>query len=1003
MRPELLKFSGLRSYHGTAEIDFSDLGLFAIIGDTGSGKSTIIEALGLALYARPTWSGQIEGLVSDGATAWQVELSFAAGGRRWRVTRRRGRGASVDKLEELDGTGEKVDGKGAVNARVEEIIGLDHAQFTSAVVLPQGKFEKLLVAGETDRTKLLTSILGLDDIEATQRHAKQLLDEWNPKAETWAALRDRLGPDPAADAEVTAARAVETEARATALTKASQRCMELEPQVRDITAAHDALAGRLADLGNLADGFAADLTAAQQRWAQADQAADVADVELERIGEQAGQLDAARTQHLGGFATRDELVEALGTARRVAEQLPDRLAAVEQAREKLTGAQQDAPSGELDTDLITAIERTAGEVVAAEQRAREAEQAHQAGAATWQQLGERRARLDELQAQLPEATANLGSARDLVEAAQSELSVAEQVEKDAAVAARAALAASAADEAGAGCAPGDDCPVCARPLPADYTPPEHHPDVQAADAAEAAAREAVTQARARVAEHTRALERVASDVDRLRADIDTAEGAARDAAAAAATVGVDAGAADEKAALAGLASTVTATGEALDAARAAASDAVAARDAAKAELDRAEHEHKTRVAAATTELEHAERAVAELVADLDRLDVDAGEHADLGERAAGVLQKLDRSRATLEELDDQLRSLDADRTAATERRGTAADAARDARETARELLVHLRGRCDAVNQLHVAAAAATPDDTALPSVPSRPQVVSTASDLAEVVEGFGALVEGLDAVVAAAGQALEAAAQRRDTLGAELAELLAASGVGSVAELHGAAGAARAEAHEVGETLERHRQAASEAASYDERLATVRPFLANLRVLQEALRNNRFVAHLVAARETELLAEASRRLSEITGGRFGFGTGFRVINRHSGEQRRPEALSGGERFQAALALALGLMEIASRGTRGRLEAVFIDEGFGSLDGAALEQALDRLRSVSGDGTTVALVSHLRAVAEHVNDVLHVTRDDTTGSKVTKLDADQLERMLDDDARSGLTA
>ena len=199
MRPEKLVFSGLRSYYGTAEIDFSDLGLFAIIGDTGSGKSTIIEALGLALYARPTWSGQIEGLVSDGASAWQVELTFSVGSNRWRVTRRRGRGASVDKLEQLDGGNEKVDGKSAVTTRVEEVIGLDHAQFTSSVVLPQGRFEKLLTATDADRTKLLTSILGLDDLEATQKKAKDLLDEWTPQVQAWTSLRDDLGPDPGAD------------------------------------------------------------------------------------------------------------------------------------------------------------------------------------------------------------------------------------------------------------------------------------------------------------------------------------------------------------------------------------------------------------------------------------------------------------------------------------------------------------------------------------------------------------------------------------------------------------------------------------------------------------------------------------------------------------------------------------------------------------------------------------------------------------------------------------
>jgi exonuclease SbcC len=57
MRPVRLGFAGLRSYRAPAEIDFTGLELFAIIGDTGAGKSTIIEALSLALYGRKTWSG----------------------------------------------------------------------------------------------------------------------------------------------------------------------------------------------------------------------------------------------------------------------------------------------------------------------------------------------------------------------------------------------------------------------------------------------------------------------------------------------------------------------------------------------------------------------------------------------------------------------------------------------------------------------------------------------------------------------------------------------------------------------------------------------------------------------------------------------------------------------------------------------------------------------------------------------------------------------------------
>ena len=155
------------------------------------------------------------------------------------------------------------------------------------------------------------------------------------------------------------------------------------------------------------------------------------------------------------------------------------------------------------------------------------------------------------------------------------------------------------------------------------------------------------------------------------------------------------------------------------------------------------------------------------------------------------------------------------------------------------------------------------------------------------------------------------------------------------------------------------------------------------------------------ARETELLAEATRRLKDITGGRFGFAAGFGVVNVASGEVRTPDTLSGGERFQAALALALGLVEIASRGG-GKLDAVFVDEGFGSLDAGALDTALDTLGKVAVGGKMVALISHLRPVAEYVDTVLHVTRDDVLGSRIEVLDSEAREQLLADDIRSGLT-
>ena len=159
---------------------------------------------------------------------------------------------------------------------------------------------------------------------------------------------------------------------------------------------------------------------------------------------------------------------------------------------------------------------------------------------------------------------------------------------------------------------------------------------------------------------------------------------------------------------------------------------------------------------------------------------------------------------------------------------------------------------------------------------------------------------------------------------------------------------------------------------------------------------------MLGLREAELLAEASRRLRDITGDRFGFVEDFRVANIASGQIRSPDALSGGERFQASLALALALVEIASRGG-GRLDAVFVDEGFGSLDSNALDVALDTLGKVAGAGKTVALISHLRSVAEYVDTVMLVTRDDVHGSRMRTLSEDERDRLLADDIRSGLTA
>ena len=97
-------------------------------------------------------------------------------------------------------------------------------------------------------------------------------------------------------------------------------------------------------------------------------------------------------------------------------------------------------------------------------------------------------------------------------------------------------------------------------------------------------------------------------------------------------------------------------------------------------------------------------------------------------------------------------------------------------------------------------------------------------------------------------------------------------------------------------------------------------------------------------------------------------------------------LSGGEQFQASLALALGLADVISWGGAGngkRFDALFIDEGFGSLDAAALDEAIDTLRKLHALGRMVGAITHVEAMKTELPIGIEVTRlPDGKGSTLT---------------------
>src|SRR6266498_1856372 len=129
MRPLILTVSGLRSYRTLQVIDFAGKNPVAVVGDTGAGKSSLLEAICYALYGSSTWHGnKPSALIADGGDGTaRVELTFAARGQTWQITRSTSRGnypPSIHRLKCLD-DGTEIDGEGPVSNTVRQLVGLD--------------------------------------------------------------------------------------------------------------------------------------------------------------------------------------------------------------------------------------------------------------------------------------------------------------------------------------------------------------------------------------------------------------------------------------------------------------------------------------------------------------------------------------------------------------------------------------------------------------------------------------------------------------------------------------------------------------------------------------------------------------------------------------------------------------------------------------------------------------------------------------------------------------
>ena len=136
----------------------------------------------------------------------------------------------------------------------------------------------------------------------------------------------------------------------------------------------------------------------------------------------------------------------------------------------------------------------------------------------------------------------------------------------------------------------------------------------------------------------------------------------------------------------------------------------------------------------------------------------------------------------------------------------------------------------------------------------------------------------------------------------------------------------------------------------------------------------------------QIVARANQRLYQMTNGRFQLamqetaqnnrgktGLDLDVIDHYTGKRRSVKTLSGGEAFQASLSLALGLSDVVQRRSGGiQLDALFLDEGFGTLDEEALRQAIGTLQRLADGQKMVGIISHVAELKEAIGRKIIVT-------------------------------
>ncbi|MEV6329834.1 SMC family ATPase [Streptomyces sp. NPDC051909] len=993
---------------GTAqEIDFDTLssaGLFLLHGPTGAGKTSVLDAVCFALYGSVPGARQSPGSVlrSDHApsgTTTEVTLELTVGERRLEITRspaqlrpkKRGGGFTTEKaqstLREYDadtGTWKGLSrSHQEIGEEITQLLGMSRDQFCQVVLLPQGDFARFLRADAEARGKLLGRLFdtrrfaAVEDRLAELRKAAErevgagderllalahrMAEAAGPESPAAAPVEERPGEPGLAEAVQTRAALARSEARE-ALDIARLRLAAAEERQAGARAAFEE-ARELADRqARHADALRRQDELAARR-PQCDQWQEALDRSLkaDRVAPALTLREDAERTHRTADAARDRARAVLPTE--LAEAGTEQLSAVERRlREELGGLEAARRAEQRGAEL-------AAERAVLDREARADEDFLQDAAAWLADWETRRdalkrhaeaaqdatARAEQLAGRLEPARRRLSAARrrDTLAAdlatARDHLTAARELRNDAHehwLDVKSRRLRGIAAELAAALTPGAPCQVCGsatHPAPARTT--ADHVDRTAEDAAYAAytrADEARTAAETGVAATTEAWEAARQEVL-----------AGAEAVGDAATAPGGTAPTSPEPTVADLARIVDELSRAHAEAHALAGQTHVAREAlASAEREYEERvagqrEAERRVAARTSHREALERQQAELEAEVAASRGESGsvaEYATLLERRIGLL------------------------TGAAEAVRSAEVAARGLKE-ADDRLADAAFRAGFANPAE--AAAALLDEPVRRTLQQR--VDAWRSEAAVVADRLGEEATAAAAALPPADPDAAGAAHTR----AERALREAATALSVVTErceaLDRLSGRADEEVRRLGPLREEY-----------ERVARLAGLTAGTSAENE--RKMRLESYVLAARLEQVAAAATARLQRMSSGRYTLvhsdarsggrraGLGLHVVDAWTGNERDTATLSGGETFFASLALALGLADVVTDEAGGvRLDTLFIDEGFGSLDDQTLDEVLDVLDSLRERDRSVGIVSHVGDLRRRIPAQLEVTK------------------------------